>query len=559
MASTHLFSLWMSRKLATSYSALWEAAGHHLTPAHRIFAVRRFQYHVQTTTREAPEVTTKRWRRNLSRIYARRVLEIAAASAATQRFIAQLEQHVVDKPADWHNWERKYWADELLASLGSTKLSRFWSAFSRICSLTLLAAPMAILYPLSHFSKTAEAWSWSYALFGIEKAGPTFTKLTQWATTRHDLFSPEFCSYFGRLQDNTVGHKWKDTQAILKKDLGDAALRYLQLEKEPIGSGCIAQVYRGRLTQAAGQYPTGTEVAVKVQHPGIWHKVCVDFYIMGKAARFLEGLPYLNLKYLSLIDTVSQFRDVMLPQLDLTLEAKHLQRFNRDFSSNPRVSFPTPLHDLTSTRVLTETFMHGTPILEYTKADEKARRDLAYLGLETTLQMIFLHDFLHGDLHPGNMLVHQAPKDGSVHLHMLDCGLVIEMGPEQHVNLTKILGAFIRQDGRMAGKLMVDTSSSSQASPLDVELFVHGIYNIVEADKDNNFVEKVGDYITDICFLACKHKVKLEASFVNAALSVEIMEGIASALYPDMKVVPVALPLVVKAEMMHRLPKFSLW
>ena len=70
-----------------------------------------------------------------------------------------------------------------------------------------------------------------------------------------------------------------------------------------------------------------------------------------------------------------------------------------------------------------------------------------------------------------------------------------------------------------------------------------------------NFIEKVGDYITDICFLACRHKVKLEATFVNAALAVEIMEGIAAALYPDMYVQPIALPLIVKAEIMHNIPK----
>ena len=63
----------------------------------------------------------------------------------------------------------------------------------------------------------------------------------------------------------------------------------------------------------------------------------------------------------------------------------------------------------------------------------------------------------------------------------------------------------------------------------------------------------MGDYITDICFLACKHKVKLEAAFINAALACEIMEGLASALYPDMQVQSVALPMVLKAEMMHGL------
>jgi aarF domain-containing kinase len=133
------------------------------------------------------------------------------------------------------------------------------------------------------------------------------------------------------------------------------------------------------------------------------------------------------------------------------------------------------------------------------------------------------------------------------------------MGPEQHINLVKILGAFARRNGRLAGQLMVDTSSDCQASGIDVELFVKGIERIVTDDEKNNFLEKVGDYITDICYLACQRKVKLEASFINAALSVEIMEGIATALYPYLQVTKVAMPLVVQAELMHRLPKFSLW
>jgi predicted unusual protein kinase regulating ubiquinone biosynthesis (AarF/ABC1/UbiB family) len=107
-------------------------------------------------------------------------------------------------------------------------------------------------------------------------------------------------------------------------------------------------------------------------------------------------LPWLNLHYLSLSDSVRKFRDVMLPQLDLTLESKHLTRFNRDFANEPAVAFPHPVNDLTSTRVLTETFIRGRPILEYTTASEAVRKELAYAGLEVTLKMIFLHDFLHG-------------------------------------------------------------------------------------------------------------------------------------------------------------------
>jgi aarF domain-containing kinase len=181
------------------------------------------------------------------------------------------------------------------------------------------------------------------------------------------------------------------------------------------------------------------------------------------------------------------------------------------------VSFPEPIHGLTTVRVLTETFVHGVPIMEYVKREDDVRKDLANLGLNTTLKMIFLNDLLHGDLHPGNILVSEDAA-GKTKLHLLDCGLVVEMGPEQHVNLVKILGAFTRRNGRLAGQLMVDTSSNCQAGELDVELFVRGIERIVAADADNNFIEKVGEYITDICFLACKHKVRDAPSAVERSL-----------------------------------------
>ena len=140
-----------------------------------------------------------------------------------------------------------------------------------------------------------------------------------------------------------------------------------------------------------------------------------------------------------------------------------------------------------------------------------------------------------------------------VRMNMIDCGLIVEMGEREHVNLTKILGAFIKKDGLLAGQLMIDTAKKCQATALDMEVFCRGIQKIIEDDEDQNFLESVGDYLADICHLAVKHKVKLESAFKNAALACEIMEGLASSLFPNMKVQSIALPAVAKAEMMHGL------
>ena len=95
----------------------------------------------------------------------------------------------------------------------------------------------------------------------------------------------------------------------------------------------------------------------------------------------------------------------MLSQLDLRIEARNLKRFRRDFADDPQVEFPQPVMDLTTEKVLVEAFIHGEPILNYCDEGRKEKKDrehLAKIGLETVMKMIFLYDFVHGDLHPGS-------------------------------------------------------------------------------------------------------------------------------------------------------------
>ena len=333
-----------------------------------------------------------RWKKNFSRLYARRILELAAASVAAQVIWSESEAAaIVSKPMEWQDWERKDWDETALAYVGNTKLARFWMATKRVIDLAVLASPFMVLVPLSYVSDKAHTASWDYALWGIEKAGPTWIKLTQWASTRQDLFSPKFCHHFSKLQDDTVGHSWEETKVILKEQFGEKGMEALDIKSTPIGSGCIAQVYQGRLKKPSIHYPKDTKVAIKVQHPGIWNKVCVDFYIFHKIAKFLEDLPQLNLRFLSLVDTVQQFRDVMIPQLDLSIEASHLKRFSQNFANDDQVAFPRPLDELTTRKVLVETFCEGTPIIEYVRGDmpKEEKELLARIGLRMTLQMIF--------------------------------------------------------------------------------------------------------------------------------------------------------------------------
>jgi len=502
--------------------------------------------------------------KNAAVLHRRHLLALAALAAAlaesrsrsrslSTRLVARCDEALKASAQNNHVYLR---GKGLLGSL-----RRLFLSAKRIFTLTCLFLPSMVLTPVvmavGGGGRMADL-NWEYNLWGIEYAGPTFIKLCQWASTRADLFPAVFCDRLSRLQDATRGHSWRETEGTLIDSFGKNWREEIHIDenKSPIGSGCVAQVYKGNLKKATGLLPAGQEVAIKIIHPHVREKVEIDFYLMDKFAKFVEAIPGLNAEFLSIKDSVEQFRLIMYPQLDLRCEAHALNKFIKNFSDDDCVRFPQPVMSHTTPNILCEQFIKGQPIIEYMreKHTQAEKTELAVLGVVTSLKMIFEHDYVHGDLHPGNILVDKNSK-GQYRMNLLDCGIVVEMGEDDHKNLVQILGALIKKDGILAGQLMVDSAKHTEATQKDVDMFCAGIQKICFEDEDENFLEKVGEYIADICYLACHHKVKLESKFINASLAVEIMEGIASALDNTLRVQEIALPIVLRAEVMYNFRK----
>ena len=123
---------------------------------------------------------------------------------------------------------------------------RVWegmSFFMRVVRICITFGPLLFCYPLAWLSSSFRFYWWSCMLFAMEYTGPTFIKLGQWAGTRRDLFSAEFCDMCTRLHDSTRQHAFYITKRKLRKAFGKKWRRIFEkIEKVPIGSGCIAQV-----------------------------------------------------------------------------------------------------------------------------------------------------------------------------------------------------------------------------------------------------------------------------------------------------------------------------
>ena len=70
---------------------------------------------------------------------------------------------------------------------------------------------------------------------------------------------------------------------------------------------------------------------------------------------------------------------------------------------------------------------------------------------------------MHGDLHPGNMMIADHTERGhhGPQIIFLDAGIVSELGKADRKNFIDLFYAIAKGDGRAAGRLMIERVSAT--------------------------------------------------------------------------------------------------
>ncbi|PIK57778.1 aarF domain containing kinase 2-like [Apostichopus japonicus] len=439
-----------------------------------------------------------------------------------------------------------------------------------------------MVYPLTLCSDFLGNIWFNLLLKFIVFAGPTFIKLGQWASTRRDLFSPTFCDILGSLHHDAACHSWKHTTQTMQRVFGENWEEWCNIEsQDPVHSGCIGQVYKGYVEMDMLQAISGNlsnsqsidgriKVAVKVLHPGIMESVDLDLTIMKCVARFLTLFP--GVEWLSLPEIILEFELLMKKQIDLKIEAYNLDLFNELFSSDPTIKFPSPIWPLVHSEVLVETFEEGTPISHFTcwkssfPKSSRLKRRLAKLGISAILKMVFINNFVHADLHPGNIIVqyesdHDKTDPGEsnclteegqdlnldqVRLVFLDAGIVASLSERDLENLQKVFTAIVTNRGDIVGELFLDHATANKCK--EPEEFKKAMATLVDnVHKLTLHLGKVqvSGLIGDLFNMLMKHKVKLESNFSSVFLAIMILEGLGRSLDPQLDIIKEARPILL--------------
>ncbi|KAL8460274.1 hypothetical protein ACS0TY_031987 [Phlomoides rotata] len=315
----------------------------------------------------------------------------------------------------------------------------------------------------------------------LERAGPAFIKWGQWAATRPDLFPGDMCTELSKLHMKAPEHSFRYTRKTIERAFGRKINEIFDdFEEEPVASGSIAQVHRATLrSRYPGRQIQPIIVAVKVRHPGVGESIKRDFEIINIAAKISGLIPALH--WLRLDESVQQFAVFMMSQVDLAREASNLSRFIYNFRHWKDVSFPKPVYPLIHPAVLVETFEHGESVARYvdeSEGNERIKRALAHIGTHALLKMLLVDNFVHADMHPGNILVRSAWSKRSrkklfkakPHVIFLDVGMTAELSKNDRTNLLEFFKAVARRDGQTAAESTLRLSRKQKCP--DPEAFI---------------------------------------------------------------------------------------
>jgi len=356
------------------------------------------------------------------------------------------------------------------------------------------------------------------------------------------------------------------------------------------------------LSEGSHSVPSAA-VAIKVLHPKAAKLISRDLTIMRLFANAISLVPGMN--WISLPEEVMVFGQMMNDQIDLRNEAKNLLTFESNFARRAAVTFPRPLTLFSSRDVLIEEFEDALPLKTFLQNGGGPYDDqIAELGLDAFLKMLLLDNFVHSDLHPGNIMIkfykppssreilsklwasftgdkppedplyHASPdkdpivdelREASRDPHLwrsaldvlseqgyepeivfIDTGLVTSLNEKDRRNFLELFRAIAEFDGYRAGKLMVERCRSPDLA-IDTETFALKMQHLVLSVKRKTFslgTIKISDILRDVLQAVRDHHVKMEADFINTVLSVLLLEGIGRQLDPGLDLFKSALPIL---------------
>lgn len=376
--------------------------------------------------------------------------------------------------------------------------------------------PRAVLprdWDLAHRRGAARVHDTAVSLGGV------LVKAGQFLSTRADLLPAPYITELVRLQDRMPPRPWLSIREAIVRELGrPVETVFASVSEEPVAAASLAQVHRGRLHD-------GREVAVKVQYPEIAALVQSDLALLRTGISALERIaPAVRLG-----PVLDHLRATVPLELDFRREALMLTRMRAALSQRDDVLVPAPLPDLSTGRLLVMEYLPGVRVGDRAALIAAGHDPSAVARTlnDVYAEMILRLGLLHGDPHPGNLLVQPGPR-----IVILDHGLSVELPPTLPAALRSMVRALTQLDfeGLALALRAAGVHVASGADLMPLLSLVGGIGSDAAgalADSADGIVRGAGD---------------LPPELVLVGRALGLLDGVTRSLSPDLDVLELIAP-----------------
>ena len=336
--------------------------------------------------------------------------------------------------------------------------------------------------------------------------GPTFVKLGQIASTRGDLYPPEFTKELESLQDNVPPVEF-DT--IVNYDI------FKDFDPVPFKSASIGQVHLAVLQN-------GQKVVVKLKRPGILDIMKEDTDTLREIGHFLDrvGIDPGNSSGYVLDESI----EYLLGEADYQQEIDNAIKFRKCMRDVEWVKVPKVYRKYSNDEMIVMEYVPSTKLTEIT--DNKVnKKKICEALINSYVIQTMDNGLFHADPHPGNLGFSSRGK-----LVFYDFGLLVPLSEELRGGFKKLFGYIITRDtaGIVAVLIELGVIVPTTSDVSDIELFFETILGYLET------LDGSGIMNDDLAVqLAAEKPFVVPTSFVYLAKSFSIIEGICLQLDPE--------------------------
>lgn len=234
-------------------------------------------------------------------------------------------------------------------------------------------------------------------------------KVGQILATIPEALPKEYAAEFQQLQCNAPPMGWPFVRRRMKAELGAGwEQKFASFEREAAAAASLGQVHKAISLD-------GQDLACKLQYPDMTSAIEADL-------NQLKIIFSLYEKYDKAIKTSQihgELAERLREELDYILEAKYTKLYHYMLRKEKRVHTPQVVDSLSTSRLLTSTWLEGNPIMGYIDKDIETRNTIAMNMFRAWYVPLYQYGIIHGDPHMGNYTVRD-----DLSINLLDFGCV---------------------------------------------------------------------------------------------------------------------------------------